>query len=69
MNIERMVWLKILFAILVLVKNMIQQQIGATDESYTDKAKSKCKDILGWLYLIGTDTILKTSTMYYKDVL
>ena len=35
----------------------------AEDNDYVDKAKSKCKDLLFWLYLTGQDKVLKIPTM------
>ena len=35
----------------------------ANDNEYVDKARSKCKDILSWLYLVGEDKIQATPTM------
>lgn len=35
----------------------------ATDTNYKEKAKSKSKDILAWLYLVGEDKVHSTPTM------
>ena len=37
--------------------------LHTNDNDYADKAKSKCKDILSWLYLVGIDIVQATPTM------
>ena len=37
--------------------------LHAGDTDYQDKAKSKLKDILAWLYLIGKDKVKATLTV------
>jgi hypothetical protein len=51
--------------VLISVASAIKEfdTLKATDNSYNDKAKSKCKDILAWLYLVGTDKVSKIPTM------
>ena len=41
------------------IKAFDTEHIG--DESYVDKAKQKCKDIVNWLYLVSNDSIAITA--------
>ena len=37
--------------------------IHANDQEYEEKAKSKCKDLLAWLFLVGMNVVHKVPTM------
>ena len=52
---------QVLIKVVQEIKNFDTTHAG--DEDYVDKARSKCKDLLAWLYLVGTNVVTAVPTL------